>query len=131
VHVSNYYYLQSPIERTTDLPIFSSHSGYKFAIIEMSKWSTCIHSSLRHTRIYADSCVRICVIEIILATLLERFAFAPTEDEVVWNLSQIISPSVRRKNVTDNDNKPRPGQAPELEEVQGLPLVVTPMSEEL
>ncbi|KDQ55381.1 hypothetical protein JAAARDRAFT_134081 [Jaapia argillacea MUCL 33604] len=44
--------------------------GYKFAQIEM---------------------------KIILSTLLTRFSFSATGDEIVWNLSQIISPSVRER----------------------------------
>ncbi|KAJ6612448.1 cytochrome P450 [Mycena sp. CBHHK59/15] len=43
-------------------------SGYKFAQIE---------------------------IKIILVALLSRFRFSATQDDIVWNLSQIISPSVR------------------------------------
>jgi hypothetical protein len=35
------------------------------------------------------------VAEIILATLLSKMSFEPTEDEIIWNLSQIISPSIR------------------------------------
>ncbi|KAE9394332.1 cytochrome P450 [Gymnopus androsaceus JB14] len=59
--------------------------GYKFAQIEM---------------------------KIILATLLRRFKFSPTKDEVIWNLSQIISPSVRRLDEGG------------FVEEKGLPLVV-------
>ncbi|TFK64221.1 cytochrome P450 [Pluteus cervinus] len=50
--------------------------------------------------------------KIILATLLSKFTFAATRDEVVWNLSQIISSSVR----TVNNG--------EVEEKKGLPLIV-------
>lgn len=56
--------------------------GYKFAQVEM---------------------------KVLLVTLLSRFIFEPTEDEIVWNLSQIISPSVK----TDSG------------EFKGLPLRVT------
>ncbi|KAG7085443.1 hypothetical protein E1B28_003004 [Marasmius oreades] len=63
--------------------------GYKFALIEM---------------------------KIILATLLLRFRFSKTEDEIVWNLSQIISPSVRRSV--------QKGQQVFCEETKGLPLLV-------
>ncbi|KAJ7078782.1 cytochrome P450 [Mycena epipterygia] len=34
-------------------------------------------------------------IKILLVTLINRFEFTTTEDDIVWNLSQIISPSVR------------------------------------
>ncbi|KAJ7728473.1 cytochrome P450 [Mycena metata] len=34
-------------------------------------------------------------IKILLISLISRFEILPTEDDVVWNLSQIISPSVR------------------------------------
>jgi len=69
--------------------------GYKFAQIEM---------------------------KILLATLVSRFSFATTQDEVVWNLSQIISPSVRVPAA--------PGSLPVLLEKQGLPLLVNLISEE-
>ncbi|KAF8883812.1 cytochrome P450 [Infundibulicybe gibba] len=61
--------------------------GYKFAQIEM---------------------------KILLATLLSRFSFSATGDVIVWNLSQIISPSVR--TFTESGNA--------FEEHKGLPLVV-------
>ncbi|KAA1478681.1 cytochrome P450 [Dentipellis sp. KUC8613] len=53
-------------------------------------------------------------IKIILATLLTRFKFSSTSDHIVWNLSQIISPSVRMPE-TDGKNV----------EKQGLPTCVT------
>lgn len=53
------------------------------------------------------------IVEIIIATLLLRFKMACTEADVVWNLSQIISPSVRT-----NDSNGVP------EERKGLPLFV-------
>ncbi|TEB29194.1 cytochrome P450 [Coprinellus micaceus] len=57
------------------------------------------------------SCVgsRFAIIEmkIILATVLSKMYFKPTGDEIAWNLSQIISPSVVRR----------------LTEEKGLPLV--------
>ena len=43
--------------------------------------------------------------EILLATLLSKFRFVPAanqnglREEIVWNLSQIISPSVRHRKV--------------------------------
>jgi hypothetical protein len=49
--------------------------------------------------------------EIILVALLTRLKFECTEDEIVWNLSQIVSPAVRK-----------PGKAGAIE--KGLPLVV-------
>ncbi|ESK88070.1 cytochrome p450 [Moniliophthora roreri MCA 2997] len=66
--------------------------GYKFALIEM---------------------------KIILATLLMRFRFSKTDDEIVWNLSQIIAPSVRRE-FHDSERVV-------IEEAKGLPLVVGPV----
>ncbi|KAF8824708.1 hypothetical protein HHX47_DHR7000670 [Lentinula edodes] len=59
--------------------------------------------------------------KIILATLLRRFKFSSTNDEIIWNLSQIISPSVRRPS-TINDSG--------FEEEKGLPMVVELTTEE-
>ncbi|TFY53271.1 hypothetical protein EVG20_g10195 [Dentipellis fragilis] len=53
-------------------------------------------------------------IKIILATLLTRFKLSSTSDHIVWNLSQIISPSVRTP-VSDGTTV----------EKQGLPICVT------
>ncbi|KAF7422267.1 cytochrome P450-dit2 [Pleurotus ostreatus] len=64
--------------------------GYKFAEIEM---------------------------KIILVTLLSRFTFAKTGDTIVWNLSQIISPSTATRTLGD-------GGVEEVEEKKGLPLLV-------
>ncbi|KIK54867.1 hypothetical protein GYMLUDRAFT_48408 [Collybiopsis luxurians FD-317 M1] len=69
--------------------------GYKFAQIEM---------------------------KIILATLLRRFKFSPTQEEIIWNLSQIISPSVRRPSASVTD------ECGFIEE-KGLPMVVELMTE--
>lgn len=80
---------------------WESSSGYKFAQIEMSECIFCLFW------FYPDI-----VSEIILATLLRRFKFSPTKDEVIWNLSQIISPSVRRLDEGG------------FVEEKGLPLVV-------
>ena len=33
--------------------------------------------------------------EVILASVLSKMYFEPTEDEIIWNLSQIISPSIQ------------------------------------
>lgn len=49
--------------------------------------------------------------KIILITLLSKFKFSPTEDEIIWNLSQIISPSVKAPDGSGSEKK-------------GLPLVV-------
>ncbi|EPQ50340.1 cytochrome P450 [Gloeophyllum trabeum ATCC 11539] len=59
-------------------------------------------------------------IKSILATLLSNFEFSPTADRVVWNLSQIISPSVRKDVIS-------PSGAREVQEQQGLPLIVRPI----
>ncbi|KZT25478.1 cytochrome P450 [Neolentinus lepideus HHB14362 ss-1] len=56
-------------------------------------------------------------IKSILVTLLSSFEFSPTPDHVVWNLSQIISPSIRKEIVGSTG-------AREVHEQQGLPLVV-------
>ena len=61
-------------------------------------------------------------IEILLATLLLKFEFAATNDAIVWNLSQIISPSVQ-KSRTDNDGEV-------VEEQKGLPLIMRLCSED-
>lgn len=55
-------------------------------------------------------------IEILLATLLRKFEFACTDDKIVWNLSQIISPSVRNSRTIDGEEV--------IEERKGLPLLV-------
>ncbi|KAF9482949.1 cytochrome P450 [Pholiota conissans] len=60
--------------------------GYKFALLEM---------------------------KIILATLISRFTFSATDDEIVWNLAQIISPSMC---VTSEEGM--------TTEKKGLPLIV-------
>ncbi|TFK38830.1 cytochrome P450 [Crucibulum laeve] len=64
--------------------------GYKFAQVEM---------------------------KIILATLLSRFTFSSTDADIVWNLSQIISPSVRTSVPGESDDEV-------FEEKKGLPLIV-------
>lgn len=65
--------------------------GYKFALLEM---------------------------KIILSVLLSRFSFSITDDNIVWNLSQIISPSVRTVGA---DGK--------VKEEKGLPLLVEQVQE--
>lgn len=57
-----------------------------------------------------------CSPEIILSVLLMRFRFSSTDDHIVWNLSQIISPSVR--TMSDSDGGPL------AVEKKGLPLIV-------
>ncbi|KAG6865211.1 hypothetical protein C0991_004412 [Blastosporella zonata] len=63
--------------------------GYKFAQVEM---------------------------KILLSVLLTTFEFSSTEDKIVWNLSQIISPSVQTSRITYEGRV--------TEEKKGLPLVV-------
>lgn len=59
-----------------------------------------------------------CNAEIILTNVLSKMYFKPTDEEVVWDLSQIISPSVRRTlTVTAKDGRQV------TEETKGLPLV--------
>ncbi|KAF9457370.1 cytochrome P450 [Collybia nuda] len=65
--------------------------GYKFAQVEM---------------------------KILLATLLNKFEFSSTDDRIVWNLSQIISPSTQKSLTTEAGDVI-------VEEKKGLPLVVT------
>lgn len=80
--------------------------GYRFAQLEMSEsWSG--GSSKHGTHNQA---------EIILSTLLTRFRFSATEDEIVWNLSQIIAPSIRTAKML--------GDKSVAEEKKGLPLFV-------
>ncbi|KAG5219708.1 cytochrome P450-dit [Salix suchowensis] len=55
--------------------------------------------------------------EIILVKLLSRFTFAKTGDTIVWNLSQIISPSTVTRSLGD-------GGVEVEEEKKGLPLLV-------
>ena len=50
--------------------------------------------------------------EIILITLLSKFKFSPTEDETIWNISQMISPSMKAPSWSGSEEK------------KGLPLVV-------
>lgn len=47
-------------------------------------------------------------IKILLVTLLQRFRFAPTKQngEIVWNLSQILSPSVRTQDGKERKGMP-------------------------
>lgn len=51
--------------------------------------------------------------EVLLSTLISRFTFSATKDEIVWNLSQIISPSVKAVDANGV-----------VEERKGLPLIV-------
>ncbi|KAH8111360.1 cytochrome P450 [Phellopilus nigrolimitatus] len=60
--------------------------GYRFALIEM---------------------------KIILVTLLSSFRFTATEDQIVWNLSQILTPSFRAGGANDSGG-----------EKQGMPISV-------
>ncbi|THH10431.1 hypothetical protein EW145_g1337 [Phellinidium pouzarii] len=68
--------------------------GYRFALIEMSKCPS--HKALRKEMTYCNT-------EIILATLLLAFRFTHTEDQIVWNLSQILSPSFTGKNASGDE----------------------------
>lgn len=83
------------------------NSGYKFAQVEMSK------GLVRKSRYITNE---LTTIEIILATLLSKFSLTPTNDEIIWNLSQIISPSVKRSITNEN--------GVEHQEKKGLPLFV-------
>lgn len=66
------------------------------------------------------------IIEIILAVLLDGFSFAlapaDMDIDIVWNLSQIISPSYTEPKKPDGDNG---GVA--RQEKQGMPLLVRKM----
>ncbi|KAJ8494947.1 hypothetical protein ONZ45_g13060 [Pleurotus djamor] len=55
--------------------------------------------------------------KIIISTLVSRFKFSLTKDTIVWNLSQIISPSVASKDSGGN-----------VLETKGMPLVVEEVS---
>ncbi|KAH6903378.1 cytochrome P450 [Coprinopsis sp. MPI-PUGE-AT-0042] len=55
-------------------------------------------------------------IKIVLVTLLSKMHFVPTDESIVWNLSQIISPSISRRVRTKSGDK--------VEESKGLPLSV-------
>ncbi|RXW23304.1 hypothetical protein EST38_g2537 [Candolleomyces aberdarensis] len=44
--------------------------------------------------------------KIILATIFSKMHFEPTEDEIIWNLSQIISPSVRKGSQMEEKGMP-------------------------
>ncbi|KAJ8488872.1 hypothetical protein ONZ45_g13796 [Pleurotus djamor] len=55
--------------------------------------------------------------KIIISTLVSRFRFSLTKDTIVWNLSQIISPSVASKDSGGN-----------VLETKGMPLVVEEVS---
>ncbi|KNZ74707.1 Cytochrome P450 4F12 [Termitomyces sp. J132] len=69
--------------------------GYKFAQVEM---------------------------KILLSVLLTSFEFSSTDDKIVWNLSQIISPSVQTSRMTPT--------GPVTDEKKGLPLVVRRLADE-
>ncbi|KAG6890526.1 hypothetical protein C0995_007728 [Termitomyces sp. Mi166 len=70
-------------------------SGYKFAQVEM---------------------------KILLSVLLTTFEFSSTKDKIVWNLSQIISPSVQTSWMTPAGLV--------TDEKKGLPLVVRRLADE-
>jgi hypothetical protein len=53
----------------------------------------------------------------LLIALVSRFDISPTADEIVWNLSQIISPSVR--SITGSSTR----------EEKGLPLCMKLLEE--
>jgi len=55
-------------------------------------------------------------LEILLSVLISKFEFGVTDEKVVWNLSQIISPSVQTGSMTETGYV--------VEEKKGLPLVV-------
>ncbi|GLB36851.1 putative cytochrome P450 [Lyophyllum shimeji] len=69
--------------------------GYKFAQVEM---------------------------KILLSALLTKFEFSATHDRIVWNLSQIISPSVQTTTETPAGRV--------VEEKRGLPLLVRRLDED-
>ncbi|KAG6827437.1 hypothetical protein H0H92_011792 [Tricholoma furcatifolium] len=69
--------------------------GYKFAQVEM---------------------------KILLSALLSKFEFISTDETIVWNLSQIISPSVQAIRATSSGYV--------IDEKKGLPLVVRPIGDE-
>ncbi|KAF8060722.1 cytochrome P450 [Lyophyllum atratum] len=69
--------------------------GYKFAQVEM---------------------------KILLSVMLTKFEFSSTDDSIVWNLSQIISPSVQTSRKTPEGDI--------IEEKKGLPLIVRRLDEE-
>ncbi|TFK23745.1 cytochrome P450 [Coprinopsis marcescibilis] len=78
------------------------------------------------------SCVgyRFALIElkVTLVTLLSRMRFTPTGDKILWNLSQIISPSVRREMVSRAEVQERVdecGNEVGYIEEKGLPLCVS------
>jgi hypothetical protein len=52
--------------------------------------------------------------EILLACLLSRFTFSLTKDEIVWNLSMIIAPSVKSPGSKEGETR----------EEKGMPLFV-------
>ncbi|KAG2024085.1 cytochrome P450 [Coprinopsis cinerea AmutBmut pab1-1] len=56
-------------------------------------------------------------LKIVLVTLLSRMKFNPTGSEIVWNLSQIISPSVRIRVDAESGKS--------FEETKGMPLYAT------
>ena len=54
--------------------------------------------------------------------MISKFEFGVTDDNVVWNLSQIISPSVQTREEAETGYV--------VEEKKGLPLVVKVYTEE-
>ena len=87
------------------------HSGYRFALIEMS---TFWHKVPRLIPLM----LFVVLSEAILTTLLRTFTFRPTSDRIVWNLSQILSPSVRSED-EDGDAMDKQGLPVEISLVNG------------
>ena len=85
--------------------LIGAFSGYRFALIEMSASSRSLCKF--------PFMLTVVLSEVILSTLLRNFKFQPSGHHVVWNLSQILSPSVK----VDNDDG-------NVKEVQGLPVEI-------
>lgn len=63
--------------------------GFKFAELEMSAYITCIRSTLRMTNVGIR-----CLAEIVLAELISTFALEKTDAPVIWNLGEVIHPTL-------------------------------------
>lgn len=65
--------------------------GFKFAQLEMSTW--CLTSASSHCLPYHLPCHPL-LAEVVLAELLSTFNFEKTDARIVWNLTEVIFPTV-------------------------------------
>ena len=76
--------------------IYLLTSGFKFSQLEMSKQLPLFHFCLVLTH-YETISLIFCfspLQEVVLSLLIESFEFAPSEKEIFWQMSNIVSPTV-------------------------------------